>query len=339
MVISAAKGVPRANRKIVAAGLNLSRGAVKLLRALESDDRERGLDALQQLTSTAKGVHSDRGQSELLAPALGRHLKNLPDSDLERIVAAASRRTCWTGDARCTPAQARALAQVVRLARQMLADRCVGPVQQAFSEQLSQTPDPEQHPSEVIATPAGDVTVSRRFMNDSLTRPSVSVSIGHLHYGESNPAHASPDEQAQKAALGAIASELGASMDPLSRLMNQQTAAAISVALMTLGNDSPLRMTDGTPLCPSGTGTLHFDIEKQTDGTFRLDVTFKQTGIEAMTKFGDDGASSLAMDSARSHYEMRFSLTASADARRLALASPVRVVDAAFAPAKSASNA
>lgn len=114
--------------------------------------------------------------------------------------------------------------------------------------------------------------------------------------------------------LAALEGVAGSAAEALTRIVNQQAAGAIAQALMLMGNDSPLKLPDGTAFMPGGAGLVHGDIERLPTGEFKISMSVMYQGIASGTGFTSDGSVvAVQVDPATSHARVSYGLLVSPD--------------------------
>lgn len=149
---------------------------------------------------------------------------------------------------------------------------------------MDMAPVPRGAPQTVTLPVRGvdtEFSVSQEFYVDAIQRPSISLSVHGASVEDSTPVRSTwprdlPDDgydASMGEALDALRRVAGESTEALSRLMTQELSANMVLALKEMGNGSPFKLDDGSVVDPNGAGHFSFDLEKNTDGSFRLGAT------------------------------------------------------------------
>ncbi len=151
---------------------------------------------------------------------------------------------------------------------------------------MDMAPVPRGAPQTVTLPVRGvdtEFSVSQEFYVDAIQRPSISLSVHGASVEDSTPVRSTwprdlPDDgydASMGEALDALRRVGGDSTEALTRLMTQELGANMVLALKEMGNGSPFKLDDGTVVDPNGAGHFNFDLEKNTDGSFRLGATLR----------------------------------------------------------------
>lgn len=117
-------------------------------------------------------------------------------------------------------------------------------------------------------------------------------------------------------ALNSLERVAGPMLQPLTHLMNQQFCAGILKGLQEMGENSPFKFPDGSTGIPIGSLSMHFDVSKQSDGGFRVDMTMHGP-LTNVVKIDDDRADMVQLDPTTSWVEMKVAVLVAADGSSL----------------------
>ncbi|CDM23313.1 hypothetical protein BN940_04196 [Castellaniella defragrans 65Phen] len=193
--------------------------------------------------------------------------------------------------------------------------------------------DPGIHPTRTVTLPVRGVdtefSIGSSFLVDGIERSSLSLSVRGAGIDGSPVRSTWPDGvsgedlgPAMGEALDALFRVAGPGAEPLTRLMNQQLGGCILEGLQAMGQDSPFRLDDGSVILPVGAGSLHFDVEKNEDGSFRVGGTMS---IPIKNAVGSDGHGHdfpVAMKPSVSWAQVQVTLTVSPDGLQVRMSEP-----------------
>lgn len=177
-----------------------------------------------------------------------------------------------------------------------------------------------------------EFTVHETFFKDGIERSSVTLSVkGTGTDGQEVdapwPSGTPKDQRApfMGRALHALRQVAGPMAEPLTRMMNQQLGAAILLGLRDMGEDSPFKLPDGSVVMPIGTGAMDFKVEKQQDGSFKLDAMIRIPVENAVKIDKHQGAMPVAMEPDTSWVEVSLGLVVAPDGLTVRDAQPPRM--------------
>lgn len=161
--------------------------------------------------------------------------------------------------------------------------------------------------------------VGESFHKDAVERPSVSLSVSGKD-PEGRPISTpwqggeSLDDRSERLgqALDSLERVAGPMFGPLTHLMQQQFCAGLLSGLNGMGNHSPFKLPDGSVALPVGSLSMHFDLNQQPDGDFKINMTMRGP-LSFVVKMTADETTPVSLDPTTSWVEMNVAIIVAAD--------------------------
>jgi hypothetical protein len=187
---------------------------------------------------------------------------------------------------------------------------------QQFADALLARPLPDvERVSLEIPTPDGPISVevAKQFVMDSITRPSGSfsvhgVSADGVYVPLTTSAHVEGDKsyvEGMYRVLLALYRLAGPDTPALTNNLTQWANADFLSALFSLGENSPLKLSDGRSVMPSGGGAIEMHLTRLADGSYEFKWASKSDPLETIqrieTREGEEELYTFPLDREQSY--------------------------------------